>query len=69
MALQVTEARHYSDDIKFPVGNLIFKIKNINTKTRCEICLELTIKAPERRSTSCSSVSIFNLEQVDAGWV
>ena len=50
---------------------------------RCEICSQLTIKTPKRRhwcrfgvsivnfeyiSYLCSSVSIFNFEQVNAGW-
>ena len=32
-----------------PAGIYMFKANNINTATRCEICLELTIKTPERR--------------------
>ena len=50
---------------------------------RCEICSKLTIKTPKRRhwchfgvsivnfeyiSYHCSSVSIFNFEQLNAGW-
>ena len=52
-------------------GNYMFKVNNRNTRTRCEICSKLTIKKPERRSltfTPCSSVSIVNFEQVNAGW-
>ena len=33
----------------FPAGNYMFKVNNRNTSTRCEICLKLTIKIPERR--------------------
>ena len=40
----------------------MFKVNNRNTRTRCEICSKLTI-------TPCSSVSIVNFEQVNAGWV
>ena len=55
----------------------MFKVKNRNTRTRCEICSKLTIKIPERRQwrrsgifivnfktyfTSCSSVSTVNFE-------
>ena len=40
----------------YRVGNNMFKINNRNTRTRCEICLKLTIKTPERR-------------QVNADWV
>ena len=56
----------------------MFKVNNRNTKTRCEICSKLTIKIPERLLsllltlniyfTPCSSVSIDNFEQVNAGW-
>ena len=34
---------------KIPVGNCMFKFNNRNTRTRCEICLKLNIKTPERR--------------------
>ena len=54
------------------------KLNNRNTKTRCEICLKLTIKTSVTSSwylycklwtyfTPCSSVSIFNFELVNAG--
>ena len=33
----------------FPDGNYMFKVNNRNTRTRCEICSELTRKTPERR--------------------
>ena len=48
----------------------MFKVDNRNT--RCEICLKLTMKIPERRQwrfTPCSSVSITNFKQVNANWV
>ena len=35
--------------ITIPTGNYMFKVDNGNTRTRCEICLKLTIKTPERR--------------------
>ena len=35
------------------VGNYMFKVKNRNTRTRCELCSKLTIKAPERRQAFC----------------
>ena len=50
-----------------PVGIYLLKVKK-NTRTRCKICSKLTIKTPERRHISCSSVSIVNFEQVFAGW-
>ena len=61
----------------------MLKVDNRNTKTRCKICSKLTIKTREQchqpRSgvfivnfvtyfTPCSSVSIANFEQVNAGW-
>ena len=32
-----------------PVGNYMFKVKNKNTRARCEICSKLTIETPEQR--------------------
>ena len=54
------------------VDNYMFKVNNRNTRKRCEICSKLTIKTPERRQartyfTPCSSASIVNFEQVNAG--
>ena len=63
-----------------PVNNYMFKVNNRNTKTRCEICSNLTIKTPGGRQwrcsgvfivnfePTCSSVSIANFEQVNASW-
>ena len=31
------------------VGIYLLKVNNRKTRTRCEICLKLTIKTPERR--------------------
>ena len=42
----------------------MFKANNRNTRTRCEICSKLTIRTLER----CSSVSIVNFEQENAGY-
>ena len=47
----------------FAVGNYMFTVNNRNTRTRCKICSKLTIRILER----CSSVSIVNFEQVNAG--
>ena len=44
----------------------MFKVNSKNTRTRREIYSKLTRKTPERRH--CSSVSIVNFEQVNAGW-
>ena len=66
-----------------PAGNYMFKVSNGNTRQRCEICSKLTIKPPKRChwrrfggfivnfehiSHLCSSVSIVNFEQANAGW-
>ena len=60
-----------------PVGNCMVKVNYRKIRTRCYICSQLTIKTPERRPilnelwtyfTPCSSVSIVNFEQVNAGW-
>ena len=32
---------------EFPVGIYLLKLNNRNTRTRCEICSELTVKTPE----------------------
>ena len=34
---------------KCPVGIYLFNVNNENTKTMCEICSKLAVKAPERR--------------------
>ena len=39
------------------------QVNNRNTRTRCEICSDLTVKKP------CSSVFTVNFKQVIAGWV
>ena len=31
-----------------PAGNCMFKVNNRNTRKRCEICSNLTLKTPER---------------------
>ena len=34
-------------------GNYMFKVNNRNSRTRCEICSQLTTKTPERRQRRC----------------
>ena len=57
----------------------MFKVNNINTRTRCEICSELTnrsrwhrsrvfIVAFEQISRLTPSISIINFEQENVGW-
>ena len=45
-----------------PAGNYMFKGNNRSTRTRCEICSKLTIKAPERRRRS--GAFIVNFEHI-----
>ena len=47
--------------IYLPAGIYLLKVNNKNTRTRCEICSELTIKIP--------GIFIVNFEHVIAGWV
>ena len=42
----------------------MFKVHSRNTKTRCQICSELTIKTPEGRHWRRSSVFAVNLEHI-----
>ena len=59
----------------YPAGIYMLKDNNRNTRTRCEICSELTIKIPVfllltlTYFTPCSTVSIVNFEHVIAGSV
>ena len=67
-----------------PGGNYKFKVNNRNTRTRCEICSNVTIKTPEQRHWYSSGDFIVNFEhtlhlalvllfsifeQVNTGWV
>ena len=42
----------------------MFKVNNRNTRTRCEICLKLTIKIPERRQWPPSGIFIVNFKHI-----
>ena len=72
LAYEDVEWRHF--DVQ--AGSYLFKVKNGNTRASCEICLKLTVKIPKRCQndasgvyfTPCSSVSIVNFEQLNAGW-
>ena len=48
---------------KLTTETLEQEVNNRNTRTRCEICSELTIKTPERRRRR-SSVIIVNFERI-----
>ena len=47
-----------------PTDNYMFKDNDRNTRTRCEICSNVTIKTPERRHWHCSGVFIVNFEHI-----
>ena len=45
----------------YPAAIYLFKVKNANIRTICEICSKLAIKIPKRRR---SGVFIVNLKQI-----
>ena len=45
---------------QFPADIYLLKVKNRNTRTRCEICSKLTMKTPRRRQWRRSGVFIVN---------
>ena len=53
--------------ILIQAGNYMFKVNDRNTGKKCEICLKLKLKKPERRQWLRSGVFIVNFEQVKAG--
>ena len=50
--------------ISVPACNYLFKVNNRNTRTRCELCSQLTIKTPELRHWRRSGVFIVNIEYI-----
>ena len=44
-------------------GIYLFKVNKRNTRTKCDICLKLTIKTPERRWRR-SGIFIVNFEHI-----
>ena len=50
--------------MQFPAGICILKINDKNTKGKCEICSNVTIKTPEQRLWRRSSVFIVNSEHI-----
>ena len=47
-----------------PAKIYLFKVSNRNTRKMCEICLQLTMKTPERRNWRRSGVFIVNFEHI-----
>ena len=54
----------YNSVIDKPAGIYLVKVNKRNTRTRCEICLKLTIKIPERRHWRRSGIFIVNSEHI-----
>ena len=52
------------DTSVFACQNLMFKNNNRNTRARCEICSNLTIKTSKRRYWLRSDVFIVNFEHI-----
>ena len=40
------------------IGNYMFKVNNITTRTRCELCSKLTLKIPEQRQWRTHSLHL-----------
>ena len=77
---EISENQKRNIDLKwvdYPVGNYMVKVNNRNARTRCGICLKLTIKTPKSLFycslgtylTPYSSVFIVNFEQINADFV
>ena len=47
-----------------PAGIYLLKVNNRNVRARCEICLKLRIKTPERRHWRRYGVFILNFEHI-----
>ena len=54
----------YSSIVDVPAGIYLLKVNKRNTRTRWEICSELTIKTQERRQWRHSGVFIVNFEHI-----
>ena len=48
----------------FPAEKYMFKVNIRNTRTRCEICSKITIKAPEQTQWRRYGVFIANFEHI-----
>ena len=52
---------HFCMQLEYQVGIYMFKVNNRNTRARCAICSELTIKTPERRHLAWDQVVMVSL--------
>ena len=55
---------HYTFCLVIPGGIYLLKVNNRNTRTRCEICSNSTIKTPKRRQWRRFGVFIVNFENI-----
>ena len=56
--------KHNTSKPIVPAGIFLVKVNNRNTRTRCEIYSNLTIKTPDRRYCRRPGVFIINFEHV-----
>ena len=47
---------------KYSAGIYLLKVNNRNTRTKCEVCLKLTTKIPERHHWCRSGIFVVNFE-------
>ena len=64
LILRFLEMRGLRTKRRNPADNYMFKVKNRNTRSRCEICSKLTLKTPERHHWRRSGVFIVNFEHI-----
>ena len=62
--LGITVNFEWINEMLLPTGSYLLKVHNRNTRTRCEICLKLTIKTPERRQSRRSGAFIVNFDHI-----
>ena len=55
----------YSNKWEYPAGIILFKVRNGNNRTMCEICSKLTLKTPERCYQRFSGVFIVKFDGVE----
>ena len=60
----VSKELKFLDVRRFPMDIYLLNVNGRITRTRCEICLKLTIKTPERFK-SMSAVSVVDFEQIN----
>ena len=59
VAIHLLEKKRRIHISLYQAGNFVFKVNSRNTRKRCEICSELTIKTPERRQWIMNNIVNF----------